>query len=41
MQELDLHSVRSDAKRSYLKQQENHRKNLVQQNFASDRPNQI
>ena len=41
MQELGLHSVRSDAKRSYLKQQENRRQNLVQQNFTTERPNQI
>ena len=41
MQELDLHSIRSDAKRSYLKRQENRRRNLVQQNFTTERPNQI
>lgn len=41
MRELDLFSIRSDAKRSYLKQQESQRKNLVQQNFTTDNPNQI
>ena len=42
MQELDLHSIRPDAKTQYKKQQQYNRKqNLLERQFTADRPNQI
>ena len=42
MQELDLHSIRPDAKKQYKKQQQYNRKqNLLERQFTADRPNQI
>jgi len=40
MKELDLHSVRTDAKKQYQKRQERKR-NLLQRKFSAERPNQI
>ena len=42
MQELDLHSIRPDAKKQYKKQQQYNRKqNLLERQFTADCPNQI
>ena len=42
MQELDLHSIRPDAKKQYKKQQQyNKKQNLLERQFTADRPNQI
>ncbi len=42
MQELDLHSIRPDAKKQYKKQQQyNEKQNLLERQFTADRPNQI
>ena len=42
MQELNLHSIRPDAKKQYKKQQQYNRKqNLLERQFTADRPNQI
>ena len=42
MQELDLHSIRPDAKKQYKKQQQYNRKqNLLERQFTADRPNQV
>ena len=42
MQELDLHSIRPDAKKQYKKQQQyNKKQNLLNQQFTADCPNQI
>lgn len=40
MKELDLHSVRPDAKKTYKKQQGYQMKNVLKRNFSSDKPNQ-
>lgn len=40
MKELDLHSVRPDAKKAYKKQQGYQMKNVLKRNFSSDKPNQ-
>ena len=41
MQELDLHSIRPDAKKQYKKHQQYKKQNLLNQQFTADRPNQI
>ncbi|MBM6724791.1 DDE-type integrase/transposase/recombinase [Pseudoflavonifractor phocaeensis] len=41
MQELDLESVRENAKKAYMKRQEYHRRNLVNQEFKTQHPNEI
>lgn len=41
MQELGLESVRENAKKAYMKRQEYHRRNLVNQEFKTQRPNEI
>ncbi|MEA4853505.1 MAG: IS3 family transposase [Christensenella sp.] len=41
MKELDLHSVRTDAKRYYQKQHEKGKKDLVKRDFAAKSVNQI
>ena len=42
MQELDLHSIRPDAKKQYKKQQQYNRKqNLLERQFTANHPNQI
>ena len=41
MQELGLESVRENAKKAYVKRQEYHRRNLVNQEFKTQRPNEI
>ena len=41
MQELDLESIRENAKKDYRKRQEYQRKNLLKQNFTASRQNGI
>ena len=41
MQELELHSVRSDAKKEYKKRQQYKKQNLLERQFTADRPDQI
>ena len=41
MQELDLHSVRSDAKKQFKKRQQYRKQNLLEWQFTAERPNQI
>ena len=41
MRELDLHSIRTDAKKQYKKRQQNAKRNLLARNFTAERPNQI
>ena len=41
MQELDLRSVRSDAKKHYKKRQQYAKCNLLERKFTAERPNQI
>lgn len=41
MQELDLYSVRVDAKKQYKKKQEFLKQNLLKREFSASRPNQI
>ena len=41
MQELGLQSVRTDAKKSYIKLQHRKKRNLLQRHFTTDRPNQV
>ena len=41
MQELGLESVQENAKKAYMKRQEYHRRNLVNQEFKTQRPNEI
>ena len=41
MQELDLHSVRTDSKKQFKKQQKYTKQNLLKQNFKADHPNQV
>ena len=41
MQELGLESVRENAKKTYMKRQEYHRRNLVKQEFKTQHPNEI
>ena len=41
MQELGLQSVRTDAKKFYIKLQHRKKRNLLQRHFTSDRPNQV
>ncbi len=41
MQELDLHSIRPDAKKQYKKQQQYKKQNLLERQFTADHPNQI
>ena len=41
MQELDLHSIRPDAKKQYKKRQQYKKQNLIERQFTADRPNQI
>lgn len=41
MQELDLRSVRTDAKKQFKKQQKYTKQNLLKQNFKADYPNQV
>lgn len=41
MRELDLHSVRPDAKKLYRKQQQRKKENLLKRSFSADHPNQI
>ena len=41
MQELNLHSIRPDAKKQYKKHQQYKKQNLLNQQFTADRPNQI
>lgn len=40
MRELDLHSVRPEAKKQYVKRQQRKR-NLLARNFAAERPNKV
>ena len=41
MQELDLHSIRPDAKKQYKKRQQYKKQNLLERQFTADCPNQI
>ena len=41
MQELDLHSVRTDAKKLYKAKQQRQKQNLLERVFTASRPNQI
>lgn len=41
MQELDLHSVRPDAKKQFKKRQQYRKQNLLERQFTAERPNQI
>ena len=41
MQELDLRSIRSDAKKQYKKRQQYAKRNLLERGFTAERPNQI
>lgn len=41
MQELDLHSVRTDAKQQFRKRQQYRKQNLLERQFTAERPNQI
>ena len=41
MQELDLRSIRTDAKKQYKKRQQYAKRNLLQREFTAQRPNQI
>ena len=41
MQELDLLSVRSDAKKQFKKRQQYRKQNLLEWQFTAERPNQI
>lgn len=41
MQELDLRSVRTNAKKQYKKRQQYQKQNLLAREFVADRPNQI
>lgn len=40
MQELDLHSVRPNAKKQFKKHQQYQKQNLLEQQFTAERPNQ-
>lgn len=41
MQELDLRSIRSDAKKQYKKRQQYAKRNLLEREFTAEHPNQI
>lgn len=41
MQELDLHSVRPDAKKQFKKRQQYRKQNLLERQFTTEHPNQI
>lgn len=41
MQELDLRSIRTNAKKQYKKQQQYRKQNLLAREFSADHPNQI
>lgn len=41
MQELNLRSIRTDAKKQYKKRQQYEKRNLLQRQFKAQRPNQI
>lgn len=41
MQELGLHSVRTDAKKLYKRKQQYVKQNLLKREFSADHPNQI
>ena len=41
MQELDLRSIRSDAKKQYKKRKQYAKRNLLEREFTAERPNQI
>ena len=41
MQELDLHSVRPDAKKQFKKRQQYRKQNLLERQFGAEHPNQI
>lgn len=41
MKELDLHSIRTDAKKQYKKRKQYEKRNLVDRDFTAQRPNQI
>lgn len=41
MQELNLRSIRTDAKKQYKKRQQYEKRNLLQRQFTAQRPNQI
>ena len=41
MEELDLHSVRPEAKKQYKKRQQYKKQNLLERQFTADHPNQI
>lgn len=41
MRELGLQSVRTDAKKFYIKLQHRKKRNLLQRHFTADRPNQV
>lgn len=41
MRRLDMHSVRPDAKKQWLKIQSQEKKNILERNFVSERPNQF
>lgn len=41
MQELNLRSIRSDAKKQYKKRQQYAKRNLLEREFTAERPNQI
>ena len=41
MRELVLHSVRTDAKKQYKKHQQQQKKNLLEREFSTEKPNQV
>ncbi|MGM9601864.1 MAG: IS3 family transposase [Faecousia sp.] len=41
MQELDLRSVRTDAKKQYKKRKQYEKRNLLEREFTAERPNQV
>lgn len=41
MQELDLHSIRTNARKQYKKRQQYQKQNLLAREFTADHPNQI
>lgn len=41
IKELDLRSVRTDAKKQYIKRQQYQKQNLLAREFVADYPNQI
>ena len=41
MRRLDLHSVRPDAEKQWIKAQAQEKRNVLERNFAAERPNQF